>query len=77
MGRRRKADGRKAVIHFRTERMEEYDGQWYFHTREGTIQGPYEDELDAQIALENYLRLIDSGLFDEGAGYRVDVRDAS
>ena len=37
-------------------------GQWYFHTREGTIEGPFRDSVEANNRLHSYIRLINSGL---------------
>jgi len=46
----------------RTTRMYEEGGSWYFNTREGTIVGPFRDELEAYTQLEIYIRLADSGM---------------
>jgi Domain of unknown function (DUF6316) len=40
---------------FRSCRMMEDGGQWYFQTREGSIEGPFEDKFDAMEALEAYI----------------------
>ena len=37
-------------------------GQWYFHTREGTIEGPFRDSVEANNRLDSYIRLTNSGL---------------
>jgi hypothetical protein len=34
---------------FRSERVFNCNGQWYFHTREGIDVGPYESQLEAEI----------------------------
>lgn len=59
MGRR--TDTRKQVG-ARSSRMYEEGGSWYFNTREGTVVGPFRDELEAYTQLEVYIRMADSGL---------------
>ncbi len=34
---------------FRSERVFNSDGQWYFHTRESIDVGPYESQFDAEL----------------------------
>jgi hypothetical protein len=34
---------------FRSDRVFNSDGQWYFHTREGIEVGPYESQFDAEL----------------------------
>jgi len=34
---------------FRSDRVFNCNGQWYFHTREGIDVGPYESHLEAEI----------------------------
>jgi hypothetical protein len=36
-------------------------GKWYFETREGTIEGPFDYLLDAEARLEAYLESLESG----------------
>ncbi len=40
---------------FRSQRFCSENGQWYFHTREGTLDGPYKDRADAQRGLAIFL----------------------
>jgi len=42
--------------------MYEEGDNWYFNTREGTVVGPFRDELEAYTQLEVYIRLADSGM---------------
>ena len=51
--------------HFQTERLVEDDGLWYFCTREGTLQGPFNDRMEAQVKLDHYIRLKKSHLDGE------------
>ncbi len=54
MGEKRK-DDLKTQARFRTDRMIKHDGKWYFCTREGTIQGPFEDQFEPNYQLKMYL----------------------
>jgi len=40
---------------FRSERFFSSQGQWFFNTREGTIEGPFASREAAQTALTEYL----------------------
>lgn len=42
---------------FRSDRMREEDGKWYFRTREGTVEGPYDDKAKAADQLDSYIKL--------------------
>lgn len=64
MTMKRKDDTNKHVC-FRTNRMFEQDGRWFFRTREEDDQGPYGDELEASTQLEVYLRMLECGLLPE------------
>lgn len=45
---------------FRTERFSYVNGEWYFETREGSIEGPFETPLVAELELNFYLRQAES-----------------
>ncbi len=40
---------------FRASRFFHSMEEWYFLTREGTVEGPYEDRAHAERMLESYL----------------------
>lgn len=61
---KRKDDSDKHVS-FRTNRMFEQSGSWFFKTREEGHLGPFDDELEASTQLEVYLRMLDCGLLPE------------
>ncbi len=61
---RRKSDTAKQTG-LRSTRMYNESGSWFFNTREGTIVGPFRDELEAYTQLEVYIRLADSGMLPE------------
>jgi len=50
---------------FRTDRMVKDNGKWYFCARESTIQGPFDDQLEANSQLERYIDASASGLAGE------------
>lgn len=41
-------------------RVFETGGLWYFHTREGSIEGPFTDRFAAQSGLEDYTKIMGS-----------------
>ncbi len=47
---------------FQTNRFFQHGGQWFFQTREGTTEGPFEDIHDARNRLETYLKVMKSEL---------------
>lgn len=59
MGRRTDIEHREGS---RSSRMYEEGGSWFFNTREGTVVGPFRDELEAYTQLEVYIRLADSDM---------------
>ena len=55
---RRKTDNPQSGSKFRTDRMFESGGRWYFYTREGSMEGPFETMLDAKERLDVYLEIL-------------------
>jgi hypothetical protein len=62
MAVRRKDDDPISRTRFRTDRMMENGGSWFFLTREGTVEGPFECREDANDQLEVYIRLAINGM---------------
>lgn len=60
MSRKDTRTGEEAGI--RTVRTFTQDGSWFFKTREGRPAGPFEDELEASVRLEVYIRMVNAGL---------------
>ena len=52
---------------FRSERFSLVNGQWYFQTRAGTVEGAFDDVREAEMELLLYLRHAEDSLF-QGAG---------
>ncbi|MCG3169798.1 MAG: hypothetical protein CALGDGBN_01321 [Pseudomonadales bacterium] len=41
-------------------RVFEVKGLWYFHTREGTVEGPFADRFSAENVLDSYVKVMRS-----------------
>jgi Domain of unknown function (DUF6316) len=46
---------------FRSGRFFKDNGKWFFNTREGTIEGPYEKLSEAEDRLKDYIKILNSG----------------
>lgn len=42
--------------HYRSERVSAVNGQYFFSTREGTLEGPYFTRVDAQREIDSYIQ---------------------
>ncbi|MBD9414781.1 hypothetical protein IB234_09420 [Pseudomonas sp. PDM16] len=42
--------------HYRSERISAVNGQYFFATREGTLEGPYFTRIDAERDIALYIR---------------------
>ena len=62
MTAKRKEDTGAHTSRYRSERLVADGGKWYFLTREGAVEGPFECEADAVEQLEVYVRLAVNGL---------------
>jgi hypothetical protein len=67
MASRRRDDAPAVRSRFRTDRVMKSDSEWYFLTREGTVEGPFRSKEDAAKHLEVYIRLAVSNMLSEGA----------
>ncbi len=45
-----------AGTHYRSERVSAVNGQYFFATREGTLEGPYFTRVDAEREIALYVR---------------------
>ncbi|MCR9106129.1 MAG: DUF6316 family protein [Gammaproteobacteria bacterium] len=52
---------------YRSQRFIEHDGKWFFLTREGSTEGPFESKQDAMEQLEKWVKVYQSGMLDETA----------
>ena len=62
MARKRVEDFGRQSTWYRSDRMIEQDGKWYFQTREGNIEGPYNTRLEAANALDVFIQAKSLGL---------------
>ncbi|MEO4046330.1 DUF6316 family protein [Pseudomonas sp. CAU 1711] len=42
--------------HYRSERVSAVNGQYFFATREGTLEGPFFTRVDAEREITSYIR---------------------
>jgi len=63
------------ATHYRSERVSSVNGQFFFATREGTLEGPYFTRPDAEREIALYVRrqlqgddIIESHTFAERSG---------
>ena len=77
MAARRKDDAPISRTRFRTERLLQDGGRWFFLTREGSVEGPFGCRADAVEQLANYLTLVQSGMLPEGAGAELELEPDS
>ena len=43
------------TIYFRSDRVSRINGQYFFSTREGTMEGPYRSREEACIGINSYI----------------------
>ncbi len=52
----RRASDMAAGTHYRSERVSAVNGQYFFSTREGTLEGPFFTRVDAEREIALYIR---------------------
>ena len=57
---KRKSDS-KPYARFRASRLFQDGNKWYFYTREGTMEGPFERRTEAEGQLKEYIKIMCSG----------------
>ena len=62
MARKRISDPPGAHTRYRTNRFVREGKNWFFFTREGTIEGPFDDECKASEGLQVYLQVLSMNL---------------
>lgn len=60
MTTRRKAEELETRSWFRSDRMFQEGRNWFFQTREGTVEGPYGDRMEAARRLDAYVMVMNS-----------------
>ena len=62
----------KPYTKFRSDRFFNESGQWYYLTREGTCEGPFQTHTEAELNLETYIKVVGSGLLGEAASLTLE-----
>ncbi len=58
--------------YFKTNRIFQVNGEWYFTTREGEDKGPFTSKADAEVQIALYIRRI---LEIENRGGKTGIAD--
>ena len=58
---------------YRSDRFVEERGRWFFYTREGTVEGPFESKLEATCRLETYINVTNSGIVSNNSGLALSA----
>jgi hypothetical protein len=64
MAKKRSDDPPGARTRYRTNRFVQDGKKWFFFSREGTVEGPFEDEFKASEGLHVYLQVSNVNLLD-------------
>ncbi|MGV8843514.1 MAG: DUF6316 family protein [Pseudomonas sp.] len=51
-----RAEDMRPATHYRSERISAVNGEYFFSTREGTLEGPYFTRVDAQREIDFYIQ---------------------
>ncbi|MDZ7782979.1 MAG: DUF6316 family protein [Halioglobus sp.] len=60
---------------FRSDRLQQDGGKWYFYTREGTMEGPFEDKVEALEALDKYITIMNLELIEPDSNLSLADND--
>ncbi len=71
MAARRKDDEPISRTRFRTDRMVQDNGCWFFLTREKTVEGPFDCRADAVDQLEVYIGLAVNDMLPQKSTYAL------
>ena len=73
MTEKRRKDGEPRAW-FRSSRFFQEEEKWYFYTREGTMEGPFSELVDAEKRLEEYINIMNSGFMPEDSELSIEPR---
>ena len=57
---------------FRSGRFFKDNGKWFFNTREGTMEGPYEELSEAEDRLKEYIKIMNSGFMPKYSTLKLE-----
>ena len=69
----RKSDP-NAIVRYRSDRFFKNGGRWFFETREGKVQGPFDSRSEAEQHLEAYVRVESLDIY-EGSDFSLQPKD--
>ena len=56
---------------FRSERLVRESDKWFFLTREGTVEGPFDTRFEASERLDVYARVMSTELIEDAVGCKL------
>ena len=56
---------------FRSDRLVREGGKWFFLTREGTVEGPFDSKIEASDRLEVYAKVMSMDLVSNEAEVKL------
>jgi hypothetical protein len=71
----RRVNDSDAYSKFRPSRFNKDGGKWYFSTREGTTEGPFELKSDAEARLTTYIKVMASGFLPRNSKLSIQTID--
>jgi hypothetical protein len=66
-----------AKTRFRSGRFFKDNGKWFFNTREGTMEGPYEELAEAESRLKEYIKIMNSGFMPRYSKLELEPLEAT
>lgn len=74
MAEKRKTDS-VAKTRFRSGRFFRNNGKWFFNTREGPIEGPFEKMTEAENKLKEHIKIMNSGFMPRNSKLELKPRE--
>jgi hypothetical protein len=65
----------KTEPRFRSNRVVEEGGKWFFYTREGTLVGPFEGEMEANTQVEVYRKVMESNMLPSDSELSMELSE--
>jgi hypothetical protein len=59
---------------FRSSRFFQEEGKWFFYTREGTMEGPFSKLEDAEVRLNEYIKIMNSGFMPSDSALNLEPK---
>jgi hypothetical protein len=65
-------DDREDRAWFSSDRFFKDNDKWYFNTREGTMEGPFQYRMEAEYRLAEYIKIMNSGFMPTDSELKVE-----